>query len=126
MKTREIKNLVFVYNARSGLGNAFLDSAHKFLSPATHSCRLCSLTFGLSGERRAWKEFREQSGIRMTFLHRDEFLSAYASKFGAKYIFPLVVADTGEDLEVVLSAAELNVIGNTDELIRVLSSRMAT
>ena len=126
MKTREIKNLVFVYNARSGLGNALLDSAHKFLSPATYNCRLCSLTFGLAGERRSWKEFREQSGIRMTFLHKDEFLSTYASKFGAKYTFPVVVADTGEDLEVVLSATDLNAIGDTEELIRVVSSRMAT
>jgi hypothetical protein len=52
--------------------------------------------------------------------------NAYASKFGAKYTFPVVVADTGEDLEVILSATDLNAIGDTEELIRVVSSRMAT
>lgn len=124
MKNNHIQELIFIYNAQSGLGNALLDSAHKLISPGTYDCRLCDITFGLLGERRQWKIFREQTDLPMTFLHKDEFLSAYASKFSPKYTFPLVLAHSGQELEVFLDTNSLNQLQDADELISAIKSRI--
>lgn len=124
MKSPELKKIVFVYNAHSGYGNSLLGSAHKIISPSTYKCRLCSLTYGMVRERAEWKRFREQSKIPMSFLHKDEFLTAYASKFGAKYTFPIVLAETGEELEILVNTAELNAIEDTGRLIGLIRSRL--
>lgn len=70
--TNSKTELVFIYNADSGLVSAVLDSAHKLISPSTYQCELCSITHGLFGEREAWRKFRESFDGIMTFLHRDE------------------------------------------------------
>ncbi len=124
MNTGELKQLVFVYNALSGIGNSLLDSAHKIMSPSTYDCRLCSLTYGAMRERRDWKLFRENSTIPMVFYHKDEFLSAYASKFAAKFTFPIILADTGEELQVLVTTTELNTIDDTAELMEIIKARI--
>lgn len=124
MNTGELKRLVLVYNAFSGIGNGLLDSAHKIMSPSTYDCRLCGLTYGAVRERKEWKLFRESSTIPMVFYHKDEFRSAYASKFAAKYTFPIILAETGEELEVLVTTTELNAIEDTAVLIEIVKSRM--
>ena len=124
VKSHELKKLVFVYNAHSGYGNSLLGSAHKMISPSTYECRLCSLTSGMLRDRAEWKRFREEGTIPMSFLHKDEFRTAYASKFGAKYTFPIVLAETGGELEVLVNTAELNAIEDTGRLIGLIRSRL--
>lgn len=124
VKSPDLKRLVFVYNAHSGYANSLLGSAHKILSPSTYDCRLCSLTYGMVRERAIWKRFRETSTIPMSFLHKDEFLKAYASKFGAKYTFPIILAETGGELEVLVSTSDLNAIEDTGGLIGLIRSQM--
>lgn len=124
MNTGELQRLVLVYNALSGIGNNLLDSAHKIMSPSTYDCRLCSLTYGAVRERKEWKLFRERSTIPMIFYHKDEFLRVYASKFAAKFTFPIILAETGEDLEVLVTTTELNAIEDTSVLIEIVKFRM--
>lgn len=124
MNTGELKHLILVYNAHSGIGNSLLDSAHKIMSPSTYDCRLCSLTYGAVRERKEWKLFRERSTIPMIFYHKDEFLRVYASKFAAKFTFPIILAETGEDLEVLVTTTELNAIEDTSVLIEIVKFRM--
>ena len=38
--------LIFIYNAKSGLVNEFLDFAHKIVSPGTYNCNLCAISYG--------------------------------------------------------------------------------
>ncbi len=104
--------LVFVYNADSGLINTLIDIGHKAISPQTYECNLCGLTFGLVGEHKQWKKFREESNTEMEFLHRDEFEQKYARKFE----YPVILKENN-DLSVMISQAELNEIQTLDELI---------
>lgn len=69
--------LVFVYNARSGMDAALFDSAHKLISPQTYQCQLCALTYGLARPKREWVRFLKQLSPPPQFLHRDEFLTCY-------------------------------------------------
>ncbi len=122
MKTK-IHKLVFVYNANSGTRNAILDSMHKVISPSTYDCNLCDITFGVLAENRVWKKFREQSQIPMSFMHKDEFSKAYASKFGHKYTFPIVLLEGNDELEIFISTEELNALKSPQELIDTIQER---
>ena len=71
------RTLIFVYNAQSGLFNAVTDMAHKIFSPATYSCNLCALTHSNIGMRKEWKQFVENLGRPVEFLHADELKEKY-------------------------------------------------
>jgi hypothetical protein len=71
------RELIFVYNADSGLFNGLADAAHKIFSPDTYSCQLCKVTYGWFTERGTWRDFIEQLDATCRFLHRDEFRAAY-------------------------------------------------
>jgi len=64
--------MIFVYNADSGLWNGFLDLVHKNVSPETYACSLCALTYNNLGMRGRWREFVNSLPLPVRFLHRDE------------------------------------------------------
>ncbi|MUP46712.1 GTPase [Gramella sp. BOM4] len=118
-----MEQLIFVYNADSGKLNSLLDSLHKVVRPSTYDCKLCALTYGLKDEKRSWREFLEKLDVETEFLHRDEFRKQYASKFGYKFEFPLVLLKSNKGLEVFVSKDEINQLNSLDELIRLIDSR---
>jgi len=119
-----LEKLIFVYNADSGKLNTLLDSLHKLVNPSTYSCKLCELTYGSFQEKKAWKDFRENLEVETEFLHKDEFQKLYASKFGHKFEFPIILAQTGKGLEVLMSKNEFSEINNLEVLIKKIESRM--
>ena len=124
MGTEELSELIFVYNADSGIKNALLDGAHKVLSPATYECKLCQLTHGAILEKKVWRNFREQHELPMKFLHKDEFRKEYSSKFGHRFDFPLVLGATHSGLEVVVNKEELSTLSDTEAFIAMLKARI--
>ena len=123
MKNAVVQKLVFIYNADSGLRNVILDSAHKILSPDTYACSLCDITYGAFTENSVWKKFRKETNLDMEFLHKDEFSKAYASKFGHKFTFPIVLAESNSGLEVFIKTEELNDLENSVALITLVQER---
>lgn len=123
MKNAAVQKLVFIYNADSGLRNVILDSAHKILSPDTYACSLCDITYGAFTENSVWKKFRKETNLDMEFLHKDEFSKAYASKFGHKFTFPIVLAESNSGLEVFIKTEELNDLENSEALIILVQER---
>ena len=117
--------LIFVYNAKSGAIHALLDSAHKILHPKTYNCNLCELTHGVFTEKLLWKEFRESSGIAMKFLHSDEFLKAYRSKWLPKYEFPIILSEEEQGLQVFINTDVLNAIETTSALITEIENSLS-
>ncbi len=109
--------LIFVYNANSGGLNAIVDSAHKILSPSTYDCNLCNLTYGTFKEEPEWKEFRNSVAIPFVFLHKDEFLKAYKSKWLPKYDFPVVLVEKDGQLEIAVTNQDLTQTETLEELI---------
>lgn len=115
--------LIFVYNAFSGTHNAFLDSLFKLMNPNSLACNLCKITHGIFSEKPEWKKFRKESGIAMEFLHLDEFQKRYASKFGYKFTFPIVLVENGNEVEVFITTEELENIKDPQELIDLIKKR---
>ena len=114
--------LIFVYNADSGALNAVMDGAHKLLSPQTYACDLCSLTYGTFKEKEEWVRFRESVTVPLEFLHRDEFLRSYRSKWLPKYDFPIVLAERSGTLEIVISKSAFEQLTSLDALIAHISA----
>lgn len=119
-----MKKLIFVYNADSGKLNALMDSLHKVVNPSSYSCKLCELTYGLVEEKKQWRKFCENLDVETDFLHKDEFLKIYASKFGHKFEFPVILAQTNKGLEVFLSKSEFDKINNLEVLIDKIKNRL--
>ena len=123
MKKKETQKILFIYNANSGARNAVMDSMHKVFSPSTYDCKLCDITYGVVSENRTWKRFRQNSRDKMMFLHKDEFAKQYASKFGYKFEFPIVLIEGKKGLEIMISTQELNELKTAHGLIRLLKER---
>jgi hypothetical protein len=116
-------SLLFVYNADSGVFNTLTDIAHKIFSPQSYSCNLCAITYGNFAIRTEWKEFLESLEIGLEFLHRDEFIEKYGLPEQA---LPAVFLKKGEDLELWITADEINRCGSVDDLKRLVSGRLTT
>lgn len=119
-----MEKLIFVYNAFSGAHNTVLDSLHKIVNPKTYACSLCKVTHGVFAENSKWKKFRKESNLPMEFLHIDEFEKLYASKFGYKFTFPIVLCDYEGDLGVCVTTQELDNLSNVESLIRLIEERI--
>ncbi len=124
MKKKIREKLIFVYNANSGARNALFDGMHKVLSPSTYECSLCDLTYGVVSENRVWKKFRQRSDHKLVFLHKDEFAKRYASKFGYKFTFPIVLIESEDQLELFISTEELNQLKTARQLVAVVEERI--
>lgn len=124
MKKAVSQKILFIYNANSGARNAVMDSMHKVFSPSTYDCKLCDITYGVISENRTWKKFRQNSLHKMVFLHKDEFAKRYASKFGYKFEFPIVLVEGEKGLEILISTQELNELKTAHGLIRILKERI--
>jgi hypothetical protein len=114
--------LIFVYNADSGFKNLMIDAAHKIFSPKTYPCKLCDLTYGKLGERKAWKKFRQQANAEMKFLHADEFEHLYKSKFRPAFQLPVVLVEEEYELDVLLSDRGLDEIDSLKELMTIIQN----
>ncbi|WP_343487661.1 GTPase [Allomuricauda sp. d1] len=123
MKKKPAQKLIFVYNANSGARNAVMDSMHKVFRPSTYECNLCDLTYGTFSENRVWKRFRQDSVHKMVFMHKDEFAKRYASKFGYKFDFPIVLIEGDNGLEVLISNTELSELKTPRSLVRLVEER---
>lgn len=121
-----IEKLVFVYNADTGIKNVLLDIAHKIINPGTYECRLCELTFGTFREKSLWKKFRQDHKIQMEFLHKDQFLKIYASKFMPAYTFPIILEVTAHNMDIFMTATDLNTFSETQELIDAIQLRLVS
>lgn len=113
------KQLVFVYNADSGMFNTLTDIAHKVFSPQTYECNLCAISHSYLSERSEWKDFIQGLGVECEFLHRDEFLKKYSSE---EKNFPVIFELINGELKVSLSAEQINACKSMDDLKGAISS----
>ena len=114
--------LLFVYNADTGLFNTVTDIAHKLLSPSTYSCNLCALTHGTFQMREEWVNFLETLEADCEFLHRDEFVKAHPGR--ADVPLPAVFAKTSGGPVSLIDAARLGSCGSLAELKLLITERL--
>ncbi|MBI3520378.1 MAG: hypothetical protein HY062_13635 [Bacteroidetes bacterium] len=99
-----MKELIFVYNAKSGLFNKATDFAHKIVSPQTYNCSLCSITYGNFSVHKEWSDFISSIGIPFKFFYKNDFEKLYPR---VTTIYPAVYLRQGTKMEKILSASEI-------------------
>ena len=118
--SEENLELIFIYNANSGVVNELIDFAHKIVSPETYDCNLCAISYGAFSMKKKWSTYIETLPFKSTFTYKDKF-----SKNGYSNIkFPSVFIRSNEKLDEIISATEINEIKNLDQLIGLLNQKL--
>jgi hypothetical protein len=105
------KELIFIYNADSGLSSGLKDYFHKAFRPSTYQCNLCAVTYGPLGQKRSWTNFTENLKIPVRFLHKDEFKEEF-NKADAK--FPSAYLNDNNGLKLIIAKEEME---NVEEIV---------
>lgn len=116
----EQPQLLFVYNADSGLFNTLADAAHKVFSPETYACNLCKVTYGWFSERAEWRAFIESLDAECDFLHRDELQARFPD---LEVALPAVLRLVDDEPRVCIDAEHLNECAELDDLIKLVGSQ---
>jgi len=116
-----VPKLILVYNADNGLFNAVTDTVHKIFSPSTYACSLCRFTYGIRGMIKAWSDYLESLDHSIEFLHRDEFRQCFGD---AEVLLPMIMLQDGDQLDIVLSADEINGCSDLEDLISKVDERI--
>jgi len=114
-------NLVFVYNADSGVFNTLSEIAHKLLSPATYQCNLCNLTHGYFSAREEWVNFLDDLNAEFEFLHRDEYLKQGGDN---DIKLPAIFVKDNDQLKVWIDSDVINKMHSTDELMEMIRAAL--
>ena len=113
--------LLFVYNADSGLFNTALDIAHKIFSPSTYQCKLCELTHGHFQIRKQWQQFAQSLAVNIAYCHKDE----YEKNNPPAENYPFVlIQENNKSAEVLVSADELGKCESLESFIDLLRERL--
>ena len=112
--------LIFIYNAKSGIVNEFLDFAHKIVSPSTYNCNLCAISYGNFTMKKKWSDYISSLPVRSTFTYKDK-----VSEYGYNNIeSPSIIFRNGSRSKVIISSEEINKLKKIDHLINILSERL--
>ena len=116
------KEILFVYNARSGSVHALMDYAHKMFSPKTYPCSLCGITYGHLGMKRAWVNYLKTLPYAYRFLYKDHLKDF--PKVLQEALLPAVFLRQGEAYVPLLNASDFAQIDTLDALIETLNARL--
>jgi len=106
------QQLIFVYNADSGLFSSVTDFAHKIISPSTYQCQLCALTYGNFSMKQDWKSFIESLPIETVFLYKDKFVQQYKMNTA----FPAVFIKTDDTIIPIVTKEEIETCQSLQQL----------
>jgi len=118
-------NLIFVYNADSGVFNILSDIAHKLFSPGTYECNLCNLTHGYFQAREEWTTFLNDLDADIEFLHRDEFVKQHGTKGSIEGVeFPAIFVKDNEQIRLWIDKSVINKMSSTDDLMEMIRAAL--
>jgi hypothetical protein len=113
--------LVFVYNANAGLVAGMMDSVHKLVSPATYSCDLCAITYGLTSMDKTWRIWLRALTLPTRFYHRPDFKADWPEVTAP---LPAIFVHRGNTLDTLVSASEFKAVESVNALIALLEQKM--
>jgi len=117
----DIRKVIFVYNADSGLVSVVKDFWKKILRPSSYECNLCMQTFSVFGMKKDWKKFIQKLEIETEFLHKNEFEEKYDIK-DPKY--PSAYIQDDGNLALFITQDEMNNVKSLEEMETLVSEKV--
>ena len=112
--------LIFIYNAKSGLVNQFLDFSHKIVSPSTYNCNLCAISYGNFLMKKKWSNYISSLPVKSTFTYKDK-----VSKYGYDNIeLPSIIFRNDSRSGVIISNDKINNLKNIEQLIELMNEKL--
>lgn len=108
-----MKQLLFIYNADSGKGNALLDYGKKYITPNRYDCQLCMVSYGPFGMKQDWKSFVADLPLDVVFLHRNEYTQKYPK---SDISLPALIYEADDQHQVLMQADDFDTINSLDDL----------
>mgnify|MGYP006139450639 FL=1 len=118
----EDKELIFIYNTKSGLVNEMIDFAHKIVSSKTYDCNLCAISYNTFTKKKRWSDYINSLPIKSVFTYKDKVSSL--DKELSNLEFPTIIFRNGVELNEIISRNEINNINNINQLISLLNERL--
>ncbi len=118
----EKSQIVFVYNADSGVFNLLSDVAHKIFSPQTYPCNLCAITHGTLGMKEEWREYLKTLKVPFEFLHADEFKVKHRIE---NVELPAVFKQENGELQLMIDSKTINSCHSVDDLRRIIDMKFS-
>lgn len=115
------EEVILVYNAWGGLYPGLVDLVHKEVFPKSYPCNLCYQTFGTFSMKEEWKQFLENLPYQVTELHKDQFNRQYKPDDTK---LPIILLRHGNEVQVLLSAEELNQFHSLDALMQGVAEKL--
>ncbi len=112
--------LIFIYNAKSGLVNQFLDFSQKIVSPSTYNCNLFAISYGNFLMKKKWSNYISSLPVKSTFTYKDK-----VSKYGYDNIeLPSIIFRNDSRSGVIISNDKINNLKNIEQLIELLNEKL--
>jgi len=118
----EDKELIIIYNVKSGFVNEMIDFAHKIVSPKTYECNLCAISYNTFTKKKRWSDYINSLPIKSVFTYKDKVSSL--NKELSNLEFPTIIFRNGVELNEIISRKEINSINNINQLISLLNERL--
>ncbi len=115
------EQLIFIYNADSGIFNAVSDYVHKIVSPATYPCSLCGITYSNLGMEKAWAEYLKSLAMPTLFLHKDQLEDHPRLQ---NLALPAAVLQQNGRTEILIAGPEMDKVKDLDDLIKLVDERI--
>ncbi len=113
--------LFLVYNARTGIYPGLVDFVHKEFFPKSYPCNLCYQTFGTFSMKKEWRLFIDSLPYKITELHKENFERRFES---GDIQLPVVLLSDGKQVQIFLSAAELNQYKSLEGLVAAIKKKV--
>ena len=114
------KEIIFVYNAKSGFVNDLVDFAHKILSPGTYECNLCFITYGTFTMKKKWVNYIESLPINSIFTNQDKI----SNNEMMNVKFPAVFFRDGLEIKELISSNQINDLNQLEQLIIIIDKKL--
>ena len=114
------KELIFIYNAKSGFINELVDFAHKIISPETYESNLYAITYGTFKKEKRWVDYIQSLPIKCVFTYRDK-LSEHKIK---NVNLPAVFLRNGRELKEIIFSREINNLSDLQQLIEIVDIKL--
>ena len=116
--------LIFIYNAKSGLVNSIFDYVNKFVSPQTYSCNLCLITYDNMGKKDEWSNYLKSLSIEVIFAYKNNIKNYIKSFKSTNENLPCAYLLNKDGFKLFISNKEMNNVKNLSELIELVNRKL--